>query len=48
MKEFIVMFNNGSWEDTVSFPTKASSKTEALENVLLEHTEYTFWNNFVL
>ena len=48
MTDYIVSFNIGGWEDTISFPTKAFSKIEALENILLEHPEYTFWNNLVL
>jgi hypothetical protein len=47
MNTYDVMFNNGCWEDTVSFKTDANSAKEALENVLSKNPEYSFWNNFV-
>lgn len=48
MREYKVLFNNGFWEDTVTFFSTASSENEAVENVLKENPEYTSWYNIVL
>ena len=45
---FEVFFNNGIWDDTISFKIKASSKEEALEVALSQTPEYSLWNNFVI
>ena len=47
MKEYTVMFNNGHWEDIISFTTKSSSKKEALENILKDNPEYSCWYTFI-
>lgn len=47
MKEYKVSFNNGIWEDIISFKSTASSEQEAVDNVLQEHPEYANWHYLV-
>ncbi len=47
MVEYKVLFNNGCYEDVVSFKVTTSSKQEALESVLKDNPEYSTWNFFV-
>jgi hypothetical protein len=44
---FVVMFNNGICEDTVSFKIKAFNEEEALLEVLAKNPEYSGWKNYV-
>ena len=45
---FEVSFNNGVWEDTISFKIEASSKEEALVIALSQTPEYCLWTKFVI
>ena len=47
MKNYKIMFNNGCWEDIISFNTEASSEQDALEIILGQNPEYCSWNNFI-
>ena len=47
MKEYIVYFNNGVWNDITTFKTTASSEQEAVDNVLNDNPDYSTWNVFV-
>ena len=46
--EYTVMFNNGIWDDIVTFKIKSPSKREALLDVLIKNPEYSGWNYFII